>query len=137
MSVDKKLPICIWRTKIQDILSSYIERTHLAPQVSYLYRCIRHRHWSCSRTLEGNYSYIIYYINKNISPTKLNYTVTENDFLVVIHVINNFWHYIIGYWIVLHTYHCWYYEYHKQTFTPKNYKRKKYTPKESHCIKLE
>jgi hypothetical protein len=56
--------------------------------------------------LEGNDPYTIYYINKNLSPIELNYMVTEKEFLVVIHAINKFWHYITGYPIILHTDHA-------------------------------
>ena len=41
--------------------------------------------------------YAIYYTSKNLTPSKLNYTVTEKEFLVVVHVINKFRHYITGY----------------------------------------
>lgn len=37
---------------------------------------------------EDKKPYFIYYINKNLSPTKLNYTITKKDFLVVIYAIN-------------------------------------------------
>jgi len=40
--------------------------------------------------------YAIYYTSKNLTPTELNYTVTENEFLVVVHAINKFRHYITG-----------------------------------------
>jgi hypothetical protein len=56
--------------------------------------------------LEGNYPYTIYYVNKNISLAKLNYTIIEKEFLVVIHAINKFHHYITGYLIILHTDHA-------------------------------
>ena len=49
--------------------------------------------------------YVIYYTNENLTPAKLNYIVTEKEFLVVIHVINKFRHYIIGYEIFMHTDH--------------------------------
>jgi len=49
--------------------------------------------------------YAIYYISKNLSPAELNYTVTEKEFLVVIHGINKFRHYITGYPVILYTDH--------------------------------
>jgi len=49
--------------------------------------------------------YAIYYISKNLSPTELNYTVTEKEFLAVIHVVNKFIHYITGYPVTLYTDH--------------------------------
>ena len=49
--------------------------------------------------------YAIYLIRKNITPAELNYIVTEKEFLVVIHVINKFCHYIIGYPVILYTNH--------------------------------
>lgn len=49
--------------------------------------------------------YAIYYTRKNSTPTKLNYTVIENEFLTVVHVINKFRHYITGYETFIHTYH--------------------------------
>ena len=41
--------------------------------------------------------YAIYYTSKNLTPTEFNYIVTENKFLVVVHAINKFRHYITGY----------------------------------------
>ena len=49
--------------------------------------------------------YAIYYISKNISPAELNYTVTKKEFLVVVHAVNKFRHYITGYPVVLYTDH--------------------------------
>lgn len=40
--------------------------------------------------LEDKKPYVIYYIRKNLTPTKLNYTVTEKEFLAVMHTINKF-----------------------------------------------
>ena len=39
-------------------------------------------------------SYAIYFISKNLSPTELNYMVTEKEFLTVIFSINKFGNYI-------------------------------------------
>jgi len=49
--------------------------------------------------------YAIYYTSKNLTPTELNYTVTEKEFLVVVHAINKFRHYITGYETFVHTDH--------------------------------
>eukprot|EP00253_Pinus_taeda_P013845 PITA_13845 len=54
---------------------------------------------------EDKKPYAIYYISKNLSPAELNYTVTEKEFLVVIHAINKFRHYITGYPVILYTDH--------------------------------
>jgi hypothetical protein len=39
---------------------------------------------------EDKKPYAIYYINKNLTPAELNYTVTEKEFLAVIYVVNKF-----------------------------------------------
>ena len=49
--------------------------------------------------------YAIYYTSKNLTPTELNYTVTEKEFLAVVHAINKFRHYITGYETFIHTDH--------------------------------
>jgi hypothetical protein len=49
------------------------------------------------RQRENQIPYAIYFVSKNLSPTKVNYTVIENELLVVVHAINKFRHYIIGY----------------------------------------
>eukprot|EP00253_Pinus_taeda_P019898 PITA_19898 len=54
---------------------------------------------------EDKKPYAIYYISKNLSSAKLNYTVTEKEFLAVIHAVNKFRHYITGYSVVLYTDH--------------------------------
>lgn len=41
--------------------------------------------------------YAIYYIEKNLRAYEQNYTIMENDFLIVVYSINKFHHYIIGY----------------------------------------
>ena len=46
---------------------------------------------------EDQQSYAIYFISKNLSHAELNYTVTEKEFLVVVHAINKFCHYITCY----------------------------------------
>jgi len=54
---------------------------------------------------EDKKPYAIYYISKNLSPTELNYTVTEKEFLAVIHAVNKFRHYVTRYPVVLYTDH--------------------------------
>jgi len=49
--------------------------------------------------------YAIYYISKNLTPAKKNYTVMEKEFLVVVYAINKFRHYITGYFVFIHTDH--------------------------------
>ena len=49
--------------------------------------------------------YAIYYTSKNLTPSELNYTVTEKEFLAVVHAINKFRHYITGYETFFHTDH--------------------------------
>jgi hypothetical protein len=46
---------------------------------------------------ENQMPYAIYFVSKNLSPTEVNYMVTEKELLVVVHAINKFRHYIIGY----------------------------------------
>jgi hypothetical protein len=52
---------------------------------------------------EDQQSYAIYFVRKNLSYVELNYTVTEKEFLAVVHAINKFLHYIIGYEVFVHT----------------------------------
>lgn len=47
----------------------------------------------------------IYIVSKNPSTTKMNYTVTEKEFLVVVHSLNKFRHYITSYQTFVHTDH--------------------------------
>eukprot|EP00253_Pinus_taeda_P035936 PITA_35936 len=49
--------------------------------------------------------YAIYYTSKNLTPTDLNYTVNEKEFLDVVHAINKFRNYITGYETFIHTDH--------------------------------
>jgi hypothetical protein len=49
--------------------------------------------------------YALYYVNKNLTPVEKNYTVNEKEFLVVVYAINKFCHYIIGYFVFVHTDH--------------------------------
>jgi len=55
--------------------------------------------------LEDKKPYAIYYISKNLTPAELNYTMTEKEFLAVVHTINKFWLYITGYQVFVHTDH--------------------------------
>jgi hypothetical protein len=57
------------------------------------------------RQREGQDPYAIYFVSKNLSPTELNYTVTEKEFLLVVHSINKFKHYITRYEVFVHTDH--------------------------------
>eukprot|EP00253_Pinus_taeda_P031166 PITA_31166 len=54
---------------------------------------------------EDKKPYAIYYIRKNLSPAELYYTITEKEFLAVIHAIINFRHYITGYPVILYIDH--------------------------------
>ena len=49
--------------------------------------------------------YAIYFIIKNMTPTELNYTITEKDFFAVVYSINKFRHYITGYEVFVHNDH--------------------------------
>lgn len=54
---------------------------------------------------EDKKPYAIYYISKKLSPAELNYTITEKEFLAVIHAANKFRHYITEYPVILYTDH--------------------------------
>eukprot|EP00253_Pinus_taeda_P020193 PITA_20193 len=56
--------------------------------------------------IDENLPYAIYFISKNLSKAELNYTVTEKELLAVMHSLNKFRHYIIGYQIFVHTDHA-------------------------------
>eukprot|EP00253_Pinus_taeda_P033557 PITA_33557 len=49
--------------------------------------------------------YAIYYTSKNLTPIELNYTITKKELLDVVHAINKFRNYIIGYETFIHTDH--------------------------------
>eukprot|EP00253_Pinus_taeda_P035741 PITA_35741 len=49
--------------------------------------------------------YAIYYTSKKLTPTKLKYTVTEKEFLAVVHAINKFKYYITCYETCIYTGH--------------------------------
>jgi hypothetical protein len=46
---------------------------------------------------ENKLPYAIYFVSKNLSPTEVNYTVIEREFLSVVHAINKFKHNITWY----------------------------------------
>jgi hypothetical protein len=54
---------------------------------------------------EDQQSYAIYFVSKNLSTAELNYTVTKKEFLAVVHAINKFHHYNIGYEVFIHIDH--------------------------------
>jgi hypothetical protein len=54
---------------------------------------------------EDKKTYAIYFISKNLNLAELNYTLTDKAFLVVMHAINKFRHYITGYLVILYTNH--------------------------------
>eukprot|EP00253_Pinus_taeda_P015821 PITA_15821 len=56
--------------------------------------------------VEEKLPYAIYFVSKNLSKAKLNYTVTEKEFLAVVHSLNKFRHYITSYQTFVHTDHA-------------------------------
>ena len=56
--------------------------------------------------IDENLPYAIYFISKNLSKAELNYTVIEKELLAIVHSLNKFKHYIIGYQTFLHTDHA-------------------------------
>ena len=56
--------------------------------------------------IDENLPYAIYFIRKNLSKAELNYTVTEKELLAVVHSLNKFRHYIIGYQTFVHIDHA-------------------------------
>ena len=54
---------------------------------------------------ENQSYYAIYFINKNLTPAELNYTVNKKEFLAVVQAINKFRHYITGYDVFVHIDH--------------------------------
>eukprot|EP00253_Pinus_taeda_P010361 PITA_10361 len=55
---------------------------------------------------EEKLPYAIYFVSQNLSKAELNYTVTEKEFLAVVHSLNKFRHYITGYQTFVHTDHA-------------------------------
>eukprot|EP00253_Pinus_taeda_P001935 PITA_01935 len=58
-----------------------------------------------SGKVEEKLPYAIYFVSKNVSKAEMNYIVTEKVFLAVVHSLNKFRHYIIGYQTFVHTDH--------------------------------
>ena len=56
--------------------------------------------------LEEKKPYSIYYISKNLTPAELNYTITEKEFLAVVHAINKLRHCITRYQVFVHIDHA-------------------------------
>eukprot|EP00253_Pinus_taeda_P009982 PITA_09982 len=56
--------------------------------------------------LEEKLPYAIYFVSKNLSKAEMNNTVTEKEFLAVVHALNKFQHYIIGYQTFVYTDHA-------------------------------
>eukprot|EP00253_Pinus_taeda_P034267 PITA_34267 len=56
--------------------------------------------------IEEKLPYAIYFASKNLSKAELNYTVTEKEFLAVVHALNKLRHYITGYQTFVHTDHA-------------------------------
>eukprot|EP00253_Pinus_taeda_P016180 PITA_16180 len=56
--------------------------------------------------VEEKLPYAIYFFSKNLSKAEMNYTVTEKEFLAMVHSLNKFRHYIIGYQTFVHTDHA-------------------------------
>ena len=54
---------------------------------------------------ENLMTYAIYFISKNLTPAELNYTVIDKEMLAVVHAVNKFRHYIIGYEVFIHIGH--------------------------------
>ena len=55
--------------------------------------------------VEEKLPYAIYFVSKNLSKAEMNYTVTEKEFLAVVHSLNKFRHYITGYQTFVHIDH--------------------------------
>eukprot|EP00253_Pinus_taeda_P013450 PITA_13450 len=55
--------------------------------------------------VEEKLPYAIYFVSKNLSKAETNYTITEKEFLAVVHSLNKFRHYITGYPTFVHTDH--------------------------------
>ena len=58
------------------------------------------------RQIDEKLPYAIYFIRKNLSKAELNYIVIDKELLAVVHSLNKFRHYIIGYQTFVHTDHA-------------------------------
>ena len=47
----------------------------------------------------------IYYANKTLTPTQINYTTTEKELLAVVFAFNKFRAYLVGTKVTVYTYH--------------------------------
>jgi len=47
--------------------------------------------------VEDKFPYAIYFLGKNLSKDKINYMFTKKEIVVVVHFVNKFKNYIIGY----------------------------------------
>ena len=54
---------------------------------------------------EDNKPYSISFISKNLVGAELNYTITENEQLAIVHALNKFKHYVIEYKVFVHNDH--------------------------------
>jgi len=50
--------------------------------------------------------YASHFIRKNLAGAELNYIVTKKNFLIVIHALKNFIHYVTGYQFFVHIDHA-------------------------------
>eukprot|EP00253_Pinus_taeda_P007233 PITA_07233 len=62
--------------------------------------------WAALEQVEEKLPYAIYFVSKTLSKAEMNYTVTKKEFLVVVHSLNKFRHYITGYQTFVHTDHA-------------------------------
>eukprot|EP00253_Pinus_taeda_P035367 PITA_35367 len=58
------------------------------------------------RQVEEKLPYAIYFVSKNLSKAELNYIVTKKELLAIVHSLNKFRDYIIGYQTFVHTDHA-------------------------------
>jgi hypothetical protein len=69
-------------------------------------KCFKYIHWRCIG-IKGRVETLCHLliISKNLTPTEKNYVATEKEFLVVVHAIKKFLHYITIYHIFVHIDH--------------------------------
>jgi len=102
-----------WTTDCQNAFEELKEKLSIAP-------ILRRPSWSLAFHIsndaldtigaslgkkENQFNYAIYFINKNLTLTELNYTVTKKEMLDFVHVVNKSRHYIIGFQVFIHTYY--------------------------------